>query len=185
MKMESFRQTWTGQTKIRKSWAPVRVKNIYRFWFNVFVKFILSDIDVEAESELLILHVIGRLHRVVAASTVWFGSQLVVVVQKLLRGPSISWCVSVISQYIEWKSKKLCENCGSKSIKLKIAPLSELHDHLADGLPVVCLLVGLVHCRTHCSGTGQAGGGQASSGETHLVRVSGSKKSKKCAIRNA
>ena len=61
--------------------------NIY---LEVLVKFILSDIDVEAESELLILHVIGRLHRGFAASTVWFGGQLVVMVQKLLKWLSIS-----------------------------------------------------------------------------------------------
>ena len=57
-------------------------------------------------------------------------------------------------------------------MKLKISPLSELHDHLADGLVVVDLLVGLVHRHTHRSGAGQAGGGQASSGETLLVKVS-------------
>ena len=70
-------------------------------------------------------------------------------------------------------------------MKLKIAPLSKLHHHLADGLPMVDLLVGLVHRHTHRSGTGQAGGGQASSGETLLVRVSGRKKSKKCSLWHA
>ena len=70
-------------------------------------------------------------------------------------------------------------------MKLKIAPLSKLHDHLADGLPVVCLLMSLVHRHTHRPGAGKAGGGQASSGKTHLVRVSGWTKSKKCAIRHA
>ena len=70
-------------------------------------------------------------------------------------------------------------------MKLKIAPLSKLHDHLADGLPVVCLLMGLVYRHTHGSGVGKAGGGQASSRETLLVKVNGRTKSKKCAIRHA
>ena len=64
-------------------------------------------------------------------------------------------------------------------MKLKITPLSKLHHHLADGLPMIDLFVGLVHRHTHGSGTGQAGGGQASSGETHLVRVSWWYKSQK------
>ena len=66
-----------------------------------------------------------------------------------------------------------------KTDDIKDSSLSKLHDHLADGLPVVFLPVGLVHRHTHRPGTGQAGGGQASSGETHLVRVSWRKKSKK------
>ena len=48
-------------------------------------------------------------------------------------------------------------------MKLKIFPLSKLHDHLADGFPVVFLPVGLVHRYTDRSGTGQAGINQASS----------------------
>ena len=71
-------------------------------------------------------------------------------------------------------------------MKLKIAPLSKLHDHLADlDLPVVDLLVGLVHRHTYCPGAGQAGVNQAASGETLLVRVSGWKKSKKCIMCHA
>ena len=66
-----------------------------------------------------------------------------------------------------------------------IQELPELHHHLADGLPVVGLLVGLVHRHTHLPGAGQAGGGQASSRETLLVKISGRTKSKKCAIRHA
>ena len=60
-----------------------------------------------------------------------------------------------------------------------IASLSELHDHLADGLPVVDLLVGLVHRDTDRPGTGQTGGGQAASGQRNAVRIVGRKKSSK------
>ena len=64
--------------------------HIYWVRKNVFVKFILCDINVEAESELLILHGIGC-HRSGVAASVWGGGgQLVVMVQKLLKGPSIS-----------------------------------------------------------------------------------------------
>ena len=52
-----------------------------------------------------------------------------------------------------------------------IQELPELHHHLADGLPVVGLLVGLVHSHTHRPGAGQAGGGQASSRQRNAVRV--------------
>ena len=66
-------------------------KNIYRatqatglWWrWNVLVKFILSDINIEAESELLNLilhHGIGRHHSGVTAFVSWGGSQLVVMI---------------------------------------------------------------------------------------------------------
>ena len=82
-------------------------KNIYRatqatglWWrWNVLVKFILSDINIEAESELLILHHgIGRHHSGVTAFMSRGGGQLVVMIQKLLKGPQISSCVSIDSQ---------------------------------------------------------------------------------------
>ena len=137
------------------------------------VKFILSNVYVETESELLILLCILRHHSSVTAFVSRSGGQLVVMVQKLLKGPLISSCVLMLSKYFQSKRARVLKLLtGSKLIKLKIAPLSELHDHLADGLPVVCLLMGLVHCHTHCSGAGKVGISQASSGETHLVRVS-------------
>ena len=71
--------------------------------------------------------------------------------------------------------KKLCKNLKflrvSKFKKLMIASLSELHDHLADGLIIVELFVGLVHRHTDRPGAWQARGGQAASGKRNLVRV--------------
>ena len=64
-------------------------------------------------------------------------------------------------------------------MKLIIAPLPKLHHHLTDGLLVVGLLMGLVHRHTHRPGAWEAGGGQSSPGQRHLVRVSWWKKSEK------
>ena len=77
------------------------------------------------------------------------------------------------------------DQCQSKMIKIMNASLSKLHDHLADGLPVVDLLMSLVYRHTNRPGAGKAGGGQASSGQTLLVRVSWRKKSEKCTMRHA
>ena len=143
-------------------------------------------------------------------------------VQKLLKGPSISSCVLMLSNKIKMSNRcnqrhnlktkildqilgLLCFSFSKKSLKcsiklvyfqspfeqsvklstasklmkLKIAPLSKLHDHLADGLPVVCLLMGLVHRHTHRPGAWKAGRGQASSWQRNAVRVVRREKSAK------
>ena len=81
---------------LRKKTMFILKPNIY---LEVLVKFILSDINVKAESELLILHGIGCHHSGVAASVSRGGGQLVVMVQKLLKGPQISPCVSMLQHY--------------------------------------------------------------------------------------
>ena len=60
------------------------------FYLIVLVKFILSNVYVETESELLILQGIGCHNSCVAAFVSRSGGQLVVMIQKLLKGPSIS-----------------------------------------------------------------------------------------------
>ena len=68
--------------------------------------------------------------------------------------------------------------------EIMIQELPELHDHLADGLLVVGLLVGLVHRHTDRPGAGQAGAGQAASGQRNAVRVVGREKSAKRCVRD-
>ena len=66
-----------------------------------------------------------------------------------------------------------------------MASLSELHHHLADRLTVVVLLLGgLVHCHTDRPGAGQTGGGQASSGQRHLISIIWREKSSKGCVRD-
>ena len=70
--------------------VPVHSVNI-----NILVELILSDIDVEAESELLILHCIGCHDSGVAAFVSRGGSQFIVMAQKLLKGALIFQHVSL------------------------------------------------------------------------------------------
>ena len=71
----------------------------------ILVELILSDIYVEAVSELLVLHGICCHHSGVTASVSWGGGQLVVMVQKLLQGPSIFKCVSLRVNVINIKNE--------------------------------------------------------------------------------
>ena len=74
---------------VRFNYKALRKKTVFilkpNIYLEVLVKFILSDINVEAESELLILHGIGRHHSGVTAFVSRGRSQLVVMVQKLLK----------------------------------------------------------------------------------------------------
>ena len=65
------------------------------YFVNILVELILSDIDIEAESELLILHCIGCHDSGVAAFVSRGGSQFIVMAQKLLKGALIIQCVSL------------------------------------------------------------------------------------------
>ena len=73
----------------------------------ILVELILSDIYVEAVSELLVLHGICCHHSGVTASVSWGGGQLVVMVQKLLQGPSIFKCVSLRVNVINIKNENI------------------------------------------------------------------------------
>ena len=68
---------------------------VYSVNINILVELILSDIDVEAESELLILHCIGCHDSGVAAFVSRGGSQFIVMAQKLLKGALIFQHVSL------------------------------------------------------------------------------------------
>ena len=63
-----------------------------------------------------------------------------------------------------------------------IQELAPLHHHLADGVIVVGLLMGLVHCYTYRPGAWKAGGGQSSSGQRYAIRVVRGEKSLKSCV---
>ena len=64
----------------RKLLPLAKFITVVMLYLIVLVKFILSDIYVEAISELLVLHGISRHHRRVAAFVSWGGGQLIIMV---------------------------------------------------------------------------------------------------------